>query len=76
MDDTTKHVNNQISDDEMQEETSSLYNNTDIDTNDPEYEPLSSNAGGLVSEKNITDENTVSANVGDQGHWGIDDNTG
>ncbi len=74
MEDTNKTITAQISDDDIVEENISMHENDYVEDSDTNL--ISSNSGGIVSENDVVDENTISAPVGAQGHWGIDDDTG
>lgn len=61
--------------DEFPHQSSSLYDENVISV-EQQIPQNSSNTNADASDDDITDQNTVSARVGVQGHWGVDEDTG
>ncbi len=57
--------------------SASVYSDATLVHGAADYQPKSSNQGGVVKENHINDEDTTSNDrVGDPGHWGVDEDTG
>lgn len=56
--------------------SSSFYNGTVTATTDDNDDVPNTDLGGVKKREEITDQNTTSADVGNPGHWGIDEDTG